>query len=108
VSWGSCDASARERKEGESRADNGRRWRRQSASPRRRRRFVDGESTREEGCSERCKRRSRDSGSAYIGERRERERRPGQRAMAIDGHAAGPVLKAFNGARDEGGETDES
>jgi hypothetical protein len=57
------------------------------------------------GCG---KGRSRGFGSAYIGERRERERRPEQRAMAIDGHAAGPVLKAFNGARDEGGETDES
>jgi hypothetical protein len=46
--------------------------------------------------------------SAVIGIGKERERLPGQRAMAIDGHAAGPVLKAFNGARDEGGETDES
>jgi hypothetical protein len=44
--------------------------------------------------------------SGVIGERKERERRPGQRAMAIDGHAPDPVLKAFNGARDEGGVTE--
>jgi hypothetical protein len=44
--------------------------------------------------------------SGVIGEGKERERRPGQRAMAIDGHAPGPVLKAFNGARDGGGVTE--
>jgi hypothetical protein len=74
----------REKEKGGSRTDSGRKWRRQSASPRRRRRFVDGESTREEGCSERCKRRSRGSGSAYIGEGRERNQRPGRR-NAING-----------------------
>jgi hypothetical protein len=73
---------------GESRADGGGRWRRQSASPRRRWRFIDGESTREEGCPERCKRRSRGSGSAYIGEGRERNQRPARR-NAINGQGTG-------------------
>jgi hypothetical protein len=73
---------------GESRADGGGRWQRQSTSPRRRRRFIDGESTREEGCPERCKRRSRGSGSAYIGEGRERNQQPARR-NAINGQGTG-------------------
>jgi hypothetical protein len=88
-----------EKEKGESRTDSGRRWRRQSASPRRRRRFVDGESTREEGCSERCKKRSRGSGSIYIGEGSKRNQRPG-RKNAINGQGRRRLYDGIQGALD--------